>query len=112
MPERFWNASTENRAVKDEEENLRANFKHLLNWDSNIRPQGPEFDDDADIPPLETEDDEVLSAVTAAALVVDPAKRAPARNILEITRERWAVIMEQNAQELDQLRFVHGSSKM
>ena len=83
----------ENRAVKDEEENLRANFKHLLNWGSNIRPQGPEFDDDADIPPMETEDDEVLSAVTAAALVIDPAKRAPTWNILEITRERWAVIM-------------------
>ena len=112
MPERFWNAFSENRAVKDEEEDLRTNFKHLLNWGSNIRPQGPEFDDDAYMPPLETVDNEVLSAVIAAALVVDPAKRAPARNILEIMRERWAVIMEQDALELDQLRFVHGSSKM
>ena len=35
------------------------------------------------------EDHAVLKAVIAAALVVDPAKRAPVKKILEIMREEW-----------------------
>ena len=96
MPERFWNAFSENPDVGYAEERIRKNLSHILDWDWGLRPHDPEFNGDADIVPFEAEDYKVLKAVIAAALVVDPADRAPAGRILEIMREGWAVIMERD----------------
>ena len=103
MPERFWNAFSEDPDVGYAEESIRKNLSNLLDWDWGLRPRDLAFEGDADIVPLEAEDYEVLKAVTAAALVVDPADRAPAGRILEIMREGWAVIMQRDGLDLVQL---------
>ena len=102
MPENFWRAFSENPALKISEEELRTHYKSLLNWDCSLRGKFcVGLDGHKNIAPLDTEDHEVLRAVIAAALVVDPAKRAPARKILEIMRRGWGVVMEPDVLDLD-----------
>ena len=62
---------------------------------SNLRGQlaGREFDDDEKVS-LETKEHEILRAVIAAALVVDPVKWAHARKISQIMHEGWGAVME------------------
>ena len=96
MPDRFWHAFSQNPSLKSSEEFLRTHYKSLLDWDSNYRGRfgPPGLKTSADIAPLETEDLEVLRAVIAATLVIDPAKRVSAKKLLEIMRELWGVSTE------------------
>ena len=106
MPERFWNAFSEWPGMIDSEERLRKRDPDL-NWDCYLR--GKYVKRGEKVTPLGAEDKEVLRAVIAAALVVDPAERAPARKILEIMREGWAVLMEPDTSDRDQPRLAHDS---
>ena len=106
MPERFWNVFSESLGVQVAVDNLRKRAPDL-NWDCNLRYTDPESRshvemEQLEMEQLEKEDNEILRAVIAAALVVDPAKRAPAREILRIMREGWAAVTDPDALDPDQ----------
>ena len=115
MPERFWLAFSKYPGVKTSEKELRMLDKRFLNWDCYLRgqPRGSGAGTFRNIPPLGIRDHEVLMAVIAAALVIDPAKRAPAKKILEIMYEGWGAVAEQGVLGLDRLgRMQNSESKM
>ena len=101
MPERFWNAFSESLGAQAAVDNLRKRAPDL-NWDCNLRYTDPESRSHVQMEQLEKEDNEILRAVIAAALVVEPAKRAPAREMLRIMREGWAVVTDPDVLDLDQ----------
>lgn len=109
MPESFRRAFSKFPALKSSEEQIGMLFHIIPNWDCHLRGQldNPDADDYTPVAPLGTEDYEVVRAVIAASLVVDPAKRAPARKILEILREAWGMVMDPPVLDLDHLGLVH-----